>query len=66
MDLGLWTLLYEKCEGTGGGGCLGVRGVCGRVRVRALWVQEQTPLFSYHHMHFFPIYCKSMTNNIHT
>ena len=47
VDPGLWTALdftlcmfcIEKCEGTGGG-----LGGCGRVRVRALGVQEQTPI----------------------
>ena len=49
VDPGLWTALdftlcmfcIEKCEGAGGGGGLGG---CGRVRVRALGVQEQTPI----------------------
>ena len=48
VDPGLWTALdftlcmfcIEKCEGAGGGGL----GGCGRVRVRALGVQEQTPI----------------------
>ena len=54
VDPGLWTGLdftlcmfcIEKCEGTGGGGGSGGRelGGCGRVRVRALGVQEQTPI----------------------
>ena len=52
VDPGLWTALdftlcmfcIEKCEGTGGGGGGWELAGCGRVRVRALGVQEQTPI----------------------
>ena len=41
LDFTLCMFCIEKCEGTGGGGGLGG---CGRVRARALGVQEQTPI----------------------